>query len=284
MSLSFRDRQDAAVHASPAAAASAPRAIRGFVIAGVGALFLTIIGALGTGDYPLLHRLGYWLIVMEAGALIGILASTAVQFWGALRSRPWLEGAAITIVITLPLSTLVIIANHLFFGGGFPPWPQMIIVAMVVMMFCGLMTAINYATAARLPVAPAADALPVAIAPISRPDEVSRGPIAAQTRLAERLPPHLRQARLLAIEAEDHYLRVHTDAGSDLILLRLTDAITELDELAGSQTHRSWWVARGAVSTGYTENGRTMLTLTNNLTVPVSRSFKSRLQADGWFS
>jgi len=284
MYLSFRDRTGVAVHASPVAAAIAPRAIRGFVIGGVGAVFLTIIGAVGTGGYPILHRLAYWLIVMQAGALIGFLVSTTVNLWGGLRSWPWLEGAAITAVITLPLSTLVIVANHLFFGGGFPPWPQMIVVGMVVMMFSGLMTAINYATAPKLPIM--ADAAPqhVPTTPVIVQKEVLRVSVSAQTRLAERLPPHLRQARLLAIEAEDHYLRAHTDAGSDLVLLRLTDAISELDSLPGARTHRSWWVARAAVNAACIENGRTMLTLTNNLTVPVSRTFRSHLQADGWFT
>ncbi len=38
-------------------------------------------------------------------------------------------------------------------------------------------------------------------------------------------------------------LHFHTDRGSDLILMRLSDALTELKGLEGAQTHRSWWVA-----------------------------------------
>lgn len=283
MSLDFRDRPNAVGHASPVAAASAPRAVRGFVIAGIGAIFLAVIGAVGTGEYPFVHRLGYWLLVMLTGALIGVLVSTTVHFWGKLRSRLWLEGAVITAVITLPLTAVVIVSNHLFFGGGFPALPAMAVVALVVMMFCGLMTAINYATATR-PL-PATEVIHVAAADPSPTVGVEHlsAPVPARTRLADRLPLHLRHARLLAIEAEDHYLRVHTDAGSDLILMRLTDAITEVDALPGARTHRSWWVARDAVSTASNVNGRTTLRLAGGLVVPVSRSFRPHLQADGWF-
>ncbi|MFX8624480.1 LytTR family DNA-binding domain-containing protein, partial [Acinetobacter baumannii] len=66
-------------------------------------------------------------------------------------------------------------------------------------------------------------------------------------RFLERLPLKLRGAEIYAVEAEDHYLRLHTSRGSDLILMRLSDAIVELEGLEGARTHRSWWVAKGAV-------------------------------------
>lgn len=46
---------------------------------------------------------------------------------------------------------------------------------------------------------------------------------------------------------EDRYLRIHTDGGSDLILMRLRDAVGELAGADGLQVHRSFWVARAAV-------------------------------------
>lgn len=66
------------------------------------------------------------------------------------------------------------------------------------------------------------------------------------TPFLDRLTPRLRDSVLYAVEAQDHYLRVHTDKGSDLILLRLADAIGELSAVEGAQTHRSWCLARQA--------------------------------------
>src|SRR5262249_48854577 len=94
----------------------------------------------------------------------------------------------------------------------------------------------------------------------------------APPRFLERLPPKLRGADLWAIEAEDHYLRLHTSKGQDLILMRLTDALAELKGLDGAQTHRSWWVAREAFIEVERGDGRATLTLKNGVAAPVSRT------------
>jgi DNA-binding LytR/AlgR family response regulator len=99
---------------------------------------------------------------------------------------------------------------------------------------------------------------------------------------ADKLPLRLRAGRLLALEAEDHYLRVHTDAGSDLILLRLVDAVAETDGLDGARCHRSWWVARAAVTAVERDGARTLLGIGPALRVPVSRSYLPELRAAGW--
>ena len=52
---------------------------------------------------------------------------------------------------------------------------------------------------------------------------------------------------IIALEMEDHYVRVHTALGSELVLMRLRDAVVHVSDIDGRQTHRSWWVARGAV-------------------------------------
>jgi DNA-binding LytR/AlgR family response regulator len=98
-----------------------------------------------------------------------------------------------------------------------------------------------------------------------------------------RLPLRLRDARILAVEAEDHFLRVHTDRGSDLILMRLSDAVAELHSLDGAQIHRSWWVARAAVIGVSRGGGRARFTLAGGLKAPVSRTYAPALRRDGWY-
>jgi DNA-binding LytR/AlgR family response regulator len=102
-------------------------------------------------------------------------------------------------------------------------------------------------------------------------------------RFIERLPLRLRGARLIGVQAEDHYLRVHTDQGSDLILMRLSDALEELEGLEGAQTHRSWWVAKDAVRGASRGNGRATLALEGGLTAPVSRRYAKALREAGWY-
>ena len=97
------------------------------------------------------------------------------------------------------------------------------------------------------------------------------------------MPASLRGSELLAIEAEDHYLRLHTDRGSALVLMPLSEAVAMLEGMDGLRTHRSWWVARGAVVGSARGNGRARLTLKNGVQAPVSRTYAPELRRSGWF-
>lgn len=98
--------------------------------------------------------------------------------------------------------------------------------------------------------------------------------------LAERLPEKL-GGNILALKAEDHYVRVYTDRGSDLVLYRLSDAITELAALDGVRVHRSYWVRKSSVR-GVQRHGRgLLLTLSNDLEVPVSQTYKELAREAG---
>jgi hypothetical protein len=90
--------------------------------------------------------------------------------------------------------------------------------------------------------------------------------------LISRLPPERRGA-LIALEAEDHYLRVHTDRGNALIHLRFGDALARLVGMDGLQVHRSWWIMRGAVTKLERNGDRLSIVLRNGLHVPVSRTY-----------
>ncbi len=102
-------------------------------------------------------------------------------------------------------------------------------------------------------------------------------------RFLQRLPLKLRGAELYALEAEDHYLRIRTDRGSDLILMRLSDAVAELEGADGARTHRSWWVARAAVTAAERTSSGAVLTLRDGARAQVSRQNLRGLREAGWF-
>lgn len=97
----------------------------------------------------------------------------------------------------------------------------------------------------------------------------------------ERLPVKYRTAELYAISSEDHYLRVHTSLGEELILMRLADAVRELNGAGGLQVHRSWWVAKKGVRDEKRLDGRSLLVLPTGVEVPVSRSFRAKAKESG---
>jgi hypothetical protein len=269
----MRETTDAAVHASPMAGADDwSRHRRGFLIATIAAPVMAVLGPLGTHEAPFWPRLLYWFLLMEAGALIGVGASSGVARWGRLKHLPVAEGALIALVISLPLTFVVASASALFFGvrlNGLQPFATMF---GLVLMVSAIIVAVNYfvhrSLAAPSPEAVAPDADPV---------------VGARTRFAERLPLPQRGLALLALEAEDHYLRVHLEGGqSALILLRLSDAIAELAALPGARTHRSWWVAKAAVARIAKADGRATLTLKSGVEAPVSRTYYRSLSEAGW--
>jgi DNA-binding LytR/AlgR family response regulator len=97
------------------------------------------------------------------------------------------------------------------------------------------------------------------------------------------LPARLTGSRLLALEAQDHYVRLHTDKGCALVLASLEAAIAKAQSVEGERVHRSWWVAKAAVASVQRGGGRAVLSLSSGARAPVSRRYAKRLRATGWY-
>ena len=108
-------------------------------------------------------------------------------------------------------------------------------------------------------------------------------PPAAHTNQAPPLPPAvLTGSRPVALEAQDHYVRVHEVHGSKLVLKRLSDAMVEVSDVEGLQVHRGWWVASAAVAGTFVQDGKRWVRLVNGMTIPVSRARRRDVLARGW--
>jgi DNA-binding LytR/AlgR family response regulator len=95
--------------------------------------------------------------------------------------------------------------------------------------------------------------------------------------LRAKLPMTLRNAAVLALSAEDHYVRVRTDRGQALILINLAGAIEALGPHAGVRIHRSHWIAR-EVATGVTSrSSRAGVRLDDATVLPISRAGRKLL-------
>ncbi|MCB1623649.1 MAG: DNA-binding protein [Pseudomonadales bacterium] len=109
---------------------------------------------------------------------------------------------------------------------------------------------------------------------IVQPDSPSAS---AEATLRARLPASL-DGEILALKAEDHYLRVYTERGDTLVHHRFSDAVHDLRHLDGLQVHRSYWVRRSAIERRFTAHHRQFVRLRTGLQVPVSRSYARLLQ------
>ncbi|PCJ49589.1 MAG: hypothetical protein COA74_05385 [Gammaproteobacteria bacterium] len=90
--------------------------------------------------------------------------------------------------------------------------------------------------------------------------------------------PKIIRGELLCLEMDDHYIKVHTDKGQHLLLMRMKDAIKELEGHKGLQTHRSWWVSEKAINGSIKEGRKVTLNLKKNIIVPVSRTYLPELK------
>jgi hypothetical protein len=104
----------------------------------------------------------------------------------------------------------------------------------------------------------------------------------AEAVFRRRLSAKRRTARLIAVEAYDHYLRVHTDQGEELITLRFADALSELALAHGYRVHRSWWIAAEAIEAVSWRRGVGEARLADGLVAPVSRGQAQILKEAGW--
>ena len=239
---------------------------RGLVLAVAAGAFLAFSNAFTNGQPPLALRLAYWIPLMIAGGLWGHVCSLLTCRWIDAADRPWLACAVMSAMIALPMTVVVWAVTGLVYDGHVYPAAWLPAFLAPVTVICVVMCVLNVFLGRAEPVQ-------------THADPVHPGP----ARFLQRLPARLRGATLHAVQAEDHYLRLHTDRGSDLILMRLSDAVAELEGLEGAQVHRSWWAAKGAVRDVSRGDGRAVLTLEGDLKVPVSRIHARRLRAEGWW-
>ena len=243
---------------------------RELAVATAAGVFLGLVGPFGSYlNGPPAMRLGYWVAALWIGTgLFGVTVRPAIR--GARRFRLPVSAAlaAATLVTALPIALLCHAAAATLWPGPIGRigllafYAQTLVISAPITVGYGLL-----GSSVRAPPAQGARAAPALPA------------IAADDFLA-RLPERLGR-ELVALQMEDHYVRAHTGRGSELILIPLHQAIRELDATPGLRVHRSWWVAREAV-TGCVRDGRNLrLRLSNGMQAPVSRASVAAARAAG---
>ncbi|MEP3276944.1 MAG: LytTR family DNA-binding domain-containing protein [Stappiaceae bacterium] len=80
---------------------------------------------------------------------------------------------------------------------------------------------------------------------------------------------------ILALEAQEHYVRISTSEGSRMVLYRFSDLIRDLSHVPGLRVHRSHWVALAAVKETFKDGANMRIRLYNGQAVPVNRSYRN---------
>lgn len=226
--------------------------------------------------------------LLQRSAELGYFSGLALMGWGSLilctlalfhvlrplRPKPWilwLGGALLTLLVLsypkmiyIQLSNLFLVSPFAGTSGPFLSWPHIsqalasappgIIAWMTVNLF--------YDRVLRLP----RFRYPAAVAAAAQP--------AAPPRPAflRDLDPATGPGEVLAIEACDHYIRIHTAGRAPMLHYRFSDAVGQMAGQPGTQVHRSYWVAAGAMQAVDRHKHGYQLLLANGARVPVSRT------------
>jgi DNA-binding LytR/AlgR family response regulator len=97
---------------------------------------------------------------------------------------------------------------------------------------------------------------------------------AVPTVLQSKLPHHLGR-EIVALRAQDHYLEVTTAKGRCMVLMRLGDAVRDLEGLNGMQVHRSWWINLAHIARVEKGANGPEVVLSTGARVPVGRSYRA---------
>lgn len=207
-------------------------------------------------------RYTFWIGMVFAGYGAALAAEKLVPETSI--PRPELRLAAVALASALPLTFVAAWVIPLIRPGH-------VYQPLQLPALFGPVAAVQLAIVFTLLRKPSAPAQP---SPAQRRDSSGSFPRALLSRLPGRLGDEI-----VALQAEDHYLRVHTTVGSDLVLMRLSDAIAAIEPGLGLQVHRSWWVADDAICEIIRSEQRAQLKLSNGLLVPVGRTYSAAVRS-----
>lgn len=224
----------------------------------------TYVGPFGTYSYlGFTQRAGYWFTIIAVSIVLALGTRVLVE-----ERVPALNGlsqsaAVIGLFSAAYAGTLYAINSYVFSDvwDQVPSLPELWL--FIVLISCGI-EALRY---------------------FVKTDDVAEQEPAqpekpVQPAFLNRLKPGIGTG-LVRLKVRDHYVEAHTDSGSDLLLMRFSDAIRELDGIEGMQVHRSHWVAVDAVTGHRKEKGKLFLVMADGTEVPVSRNYRGAVVEAG---
>ncbi|MCU4653333.1 LytTR family transcriptional regulator [Roseibacterium sp. SDUM158016] len=103
-------------------------------------------------------------------------------------------------------------------------------------------------------------------------DRPTAGPAVVATAFNKRLPPG-EVHDIVSISMMDHYAEVTTPRGKHLVLIRLSDAMAELEGLPGLRIHRSHWIALKHLEAVAGSAKKPVAVLSDGRELPISKTY-----------
>lgn len=206
---------------------------------------------------PFPIRLTYWVVLL-AGAAVCV---RPIQWVGQRYVPEWETHVRLVfeaVGFTLLFSPLAWLMSSAFTGAFLSVWDFLSIMGNVLAL-TSISAVLTYLLA-------------------ERADTTAQG----RARLYARLPPNV-TAEIIRLTVNDHYVAIFLDDGTDhRILMRLADAVGEMDGVPGFHTHRSHWVSQAHVTRRLRYEGRDYLVVSDGSRVPISKTYQKNVAAAGF--
>ena len=255
------------------------------VLAAIVVLF-TVIGPFGTGEHMgVLPRFGFWLVNLFVSTWVAILIVVFAELYlDRLIAAPFprmLAGSLLACPVIGLTTTLIVYS----WRGPEPSWHTYLENTAQAFPISLVFTLIFWASMRherQIRLATETGALgpsPTVAAKVQTAESAQvQAPAPEPPPMLSRLKPENR-APILRLSAEDHYTLTVTSRGRELILIRFSDALSEIGDTVGTQIHRSHWIARAAFEALVTRDGKLLARLKDGTELPVSRSFAGEVKA-----
>lgn len=211
-------------------------------------------------DMSLPERLAYWAFVTPATYAAGLFGSTLMRQVLAKRNLHLTSVVLLRALSSASFVCAILFGFNAIFGFRLPVGWEILASLGAVFVICLAIEVIDK-------LAGSSKTTPATL----------RAP-----PLLQRLPLDKRGA-LISISAGDHYIDVTTVKGSQMILLRLADAVAEAAPTPGLQIHRSHWVALDQITRAVRSGDGGLVTLSDQRELPISRSRLAGAVAAGLF-
>lgn len=209
------------------------------------------------------ERLVYWGITVLCSALVMTFLSIIAYRVAEAKGWTWvLASLSASLIGVVPVVASVYLAEGLVAGFGEEPVPLKSLLLSVAPALVGVTMVVHVFLKLQGEQHPPEQSKP------------AHSPALSLTQLQRKLPPHLGHD-IVSVRAQDHYVEVTTSQGSAMVLMRLGDAVADLEPLRGLRVHRSWWIRLAHVTrTEQGSNGPEVLMSTGQR-IPVGRSFRA---------
>ncbi|TDK48027.1 LytTR family DNA-binding domain-containing protein [Antarcticimicrobium luteum] len=246
--------------------------------------FAAYTGPFGTYSLGFGRRLAYWTLVVILSALMANAFARAARRLIGPGHRQWRD-LVVVVLMTVFFTPVLIGLTRYFLKMDFSNLSDALYFGQYVAIISLGVTSGRRVLPRMIPGLHSDMARWGAVAPpdpVPEPDPEAEADAETppQPRLKRRLPDSF-QGPILRLTVEDHFVDVIAPGTVYRLRMRFADAIDEMDPVEGFCTHRSHWVRRDAVDGVERDGTRVLLRLTNGDLVPVSRTYRPKLEQAG---